>query len=306
MSWQSVVDLLSAVGGDRWARAFISLVLCVVGVRALRALVHAQVDDPDMRFRLSRAIGWGGALVAMLLVISAFSGSVSSVVASFGIVGAGVAFALQEVITSAAGRLALTSGRFYRVGDRVQLGGIKGDVIDIGLLRTTLMEVGDWVQGDLYTGRVVRVANSFVFKEPVFNYSGDFNFLWDEVRIPVTYGASHAEARAMLDRVLHEVVSEFVAPAALEWREMTSRYRVENARLDPSVTLVLTDNWMEFTLRFVVPFDRRRAVKDRLYTRVLEEVERSGKRVQLASATTAVVAVPPLEVRLTAPEPVSR
>lgn len=67
----------------------------------------------------------------------------------------------------------------------MQLGGIKGDVVDISILRTTLMEVGEWVKGDLYSGRTVRIANSFVFKEPVFNYSGDFPFLWDEVIVPV-------------------------------------------------------------------------------------------------------------------------
>ncbi|MBN1798381.1 MAG: mechanosensitive ion channel family protein [Spirochaetales bacterium] len=70
-----------------------------------------------------------------------------------------------------------------------QLGGIKGDVIDISILRTTLMEIGNWVDGDLYNGRVVRIANSFVFKEPVFNYSGDFPFLWDELTLPIRYGS---------------------------------------------------------------------------------------------------------------------
>lgn len=85
----------------------------------------------------------------------------------FGVLGAGVAFALQEVIASVAGWIAQSFGRLYDVGDRIQLGGIKGDVIDIGVLRTTLMECGGWVNGDQYNGRVVRVANSFIFKEPV-------------------------------------------------------------------------------------------------------------------------------------------
>jgi hypothetical protein len=84
-----------------------------------------------------------------------------------------------------AGWIAVSLGGFYKVGDRVELGGIRGDVVDIGFLRTTLFEVGEWVDGDLYNGRVVRVANSFIFKEPVVNYSGDFPFLWDELHVPV-------------------------------------------------------------------------------------------------------------------------
>ncbi|MEP7380653.1 MAG: mechanosensitive ion channel domain-containing protein [Gemmatimonadota bacterium] len=76
---------------------------------------------------------------------------------------------MQEVIASVAGWVALTFSCFYSPGDRVQLGGIKVDVIDVGVLRTTLMEIGEWVKGDHYTGRIVRIANSFVFTAPVFN-----------------------------------------------------------------------------------------------------------------------------------------
>lgn len=75
-------------------------------------------------------------------------------------------------------------------------------MIDISILCTTLMEVGEWVSADLYTGRIVRIANSSVFKEPVFNYSGDFPFLWDEITVPVKYGSDWTMARAMLRRVV--------------------------------------------------------------------------------------------------------
>ena len=110
---------------------------------------------------------------------------------ALGVAGAGIAFALQEVIASFAGWLAIMFGGFYKTGDRVQLGGIKGDVMDIGVLRTTIMETGQWVDGDLYNGRIVLITNSFVFKEPVFNYSGDFPFLWDEIKIPIQYGSNY-------------------------------------------------------------------------------------------------------------------
>jgi small-conductance mechanosensitive channel len=108
-----------------------------------------------------------------------YGGRLGGLTVTLGVAGAGIAFALQEVIASFAGWFAIALSGFFRTGDRVQLGGIRGDVIDIGVLRTTLMELGEWVSGDLYSGRVVRIANSFVFKEPVFNYSADFPFLWD-------------------------------------------------------------------------------------------------------------------------------
>ena len=86
------------------------------------------------------------------------------------------------------------------------LGGIKGDIIEIGILRTTLMEIGEWVVGDNYSGRIVRVANSFVFKEPVFNYSADFHFLWEELTLPVHYSSDIALAeKIMLEAINDEL-----------------------------------------------------------------------------------------------------
>lgn len=114
---------------------------------------------------------------------------------ALGVAGAGIAFALQEVITSVAGWIALSFGQFYTIGDRVQLGGIKGDVIDIGMLRTTIMEIGEQVKGDQYTGRIVRITNSFVCQGPVYNYSADFPFVWDEITVPIKYGGDHNLAR---------------------------------------------------------------------------------------------------------------
>jgi small-conductance mechanosensitive channel len=180
----------------------------------------------------------------------------------------------------------------------VQLGGIKGDVIDIGVLRTTLMECGEWVKGDLYTGRIVRIANSFVFKEPVFNYSADFGFLWDEITLPVKYGSDVGRARLILEAVTLEVVGDFAASAAQEWQRMLDKYRVEETPVAPVVTLVANDNWIEFTVRSTVHYKRRRVTKDRLFTRILEEIDKSHGQVSLASATFELVGLPPLDIRL--------
>ncbi len=133
----------------------------------------------------------------IIMVTIVFSDKLGGLTVALGVAGAGIAFALQEVIASVAGWLAILFAGFYKTGDRVQLGGIKGDVIDVNVLRTTLMETGQWVDGDLYNGRIVRIANSFVFKEPVFNYSGDFPFLWDEIKIPVQFGSNYDKARKL-------------------------------------------------------------------------------------------------------------
>jgi small-conductance mechanosensitive channel len=216
----------------------------------------------------------------------------------FGVVGAGVAFALQEVIASFAGWVAISLGQFYKPGDRVQLGGIMGDVIDVGVLRTTLMECGDRVKADLYNGRIVRIANSFVFKEPVFNYSGDFPFVWDEITVPVKYGSDRTLARDIFQRVVDEVVGEYIIPAKAEWNKMVHKYLIEEQRIEPAVTLIANDNWLEFTIRYVVDYKRRRGIKDQLFTQILDEIDKTEGRVALASTTFHLVETPVFNVRL--------
>lgn len=227
-----------------------------------------------------------------------FSDRLGQLTVVFGAIGAGVAFALQEVIASFAGWVAISLGQFYKPGDRVQLGGIMGDVIDISILRTTVMEIGAWVKADQYNGRIVRIANSFVFKEPVFNYSADFPFVWDEIMVPVKYGSDHHLAREILYRIADQVVGEYVPQAQAEWQQMVHKYLIENAQVEPSVVLVTTDNWMELTLRYVVDYKARRLKKDQLFTRILDEYSNTEGRVSFASATFHLVEAPIVNVRL--------
>ncbi|MBZ0186886.1 MAG: mechanosensitive ion channel, partial [Candidatus Obscuribacterales bacterium] len=150
----------------------------------------------------------------------------------------------------------------------------------------------------LYTGRIVRVANSFIFTEPMFNYSGDFPFIWDEITVPIKYGTDHQLADKLLKQIVEEVSQEYVADAQKHWSQIERKFLVENARTEPMVTLNLNDNWIEFTLRYVVEFKRRRLTKDALFRRILDEFDKTEGRVAIASATFHLVETPPIDVRV--------
>ena len=274
------------------------VVLIGILVRLLKRPLASHIADADARYRVRKFVTFGGYAAVVVLVAAVFSDRLGGLAVVLGVAGAGVAFALQEVITSVAGWLAVSFGGFYNVGDRIQLGGIKGDVIDIGILRTTVMEIGDWIGGDQYTGRVVRIANSFVFKEPVFNYSGDFPFLWDEIKIPVKYGSDYGLAREILEKVAAEVASPYVPGARTSWHKVVLKYRVEEARIEPMVMMTANDNWLEFYLRYVVDFKKRRTVKTELFERILDEFAATEGRVAVASTTLHVVDFPAVDVNV--------
>jgi small-conductance mechanosensitive channel len=264
--------------------------------RFARSAAGRYVRDGNKRYRIRKLASMLGYLGAIAVAVIVFRDKLGELALFLGVIGAGVAFALQEVIASVAGWMAVSFGRFYSTGDRIQLGGIVGDVIDIGILRTTLMECGEWVKSDLYNGRIVRVANSFVFKEPVYNYSADFPFLWDEIVVRVRYGSDWQYAKDAFGRVLNEVTADYVVQSRDAWDNAVRVYRLEEARIDPMVTLVMTDNWLEFTCRYVVDYRRRRLIKDQLYMRILDAVDRSNNRIRLASTTLEVVNLPRFDV----------
>ena len=275
--------------GGRFIELGIAVLAVWLLVRLVRGLLVSRVHDNNARYHARKVTTLVGYVLFVLLAVGIFSDRLGSLGVALGVAGAGIAFALQEVIASVAGWLAILFGSFYRTGDRVQLGGIKGDVIDIGVLRTTLMEMGEWVDSDLYNGRIVLVANSFVFKEPVFNYSADFPFLWDELKVPVQYGADPAEVRGILQAAADDLVGDYAREAAAKWKSVVQRYLIEDARTGPMVSLVCTDNWMQFTLRYVVDHKRRRGTKSDLFERILADFAKTEGRVKWASATFELV-----------------
>jgi len=276
--------------------------ICTLFVFLLMKVAHRSlgrlVQESSRRYAGRKLISFVAYLLIFILSIVIFRDALGNLAVIVGAATAGIAFALKEVIVSLAGWVALTFGDFYKVGDRVQLGGIKGDVIDIGFARTTLMELGEWVEGDLYTGRIVRVANSFIFTEPMFNYSGDFPYLWDEIKIPVKYGCDVGLTDRILQSIVNDVTADYANDAKETWSKVQMKYLVENARVEPMVTLILNDNWIEFTVRYPVDVKKRRATKDALFRRILSAVEETEGKVGLASATFQLVEAPVFQVNL--------
>lgn len=280
------------------ASIFIGIAFIWIIVKVVQKSLFSKIKDNDNRYRAKKFGSFIRYFLTILLITIVFSDKLGGLTAAFGLAGAGIAFALQEVIASFAGWLAIMFGGFYKSGDRVQLGGIKGDVMDIGVLRTTIMEIGQWVDGDLYNGRIVLIANSFVFKEPVFNYSGDFPFLWDEIKIPIQYGSNYEKAKEILLNIGKEVVGDISTQSKEKWIFLQNKYRLEDAQTEPMVSLIANDNWVEFTLRYVVNYKKRRSTKTALFTNILKQIEATNGEIKFASATFHLVEAPEIKVTL--------
>lgn len=281
--------------------AFIAIGFAVIWIiiKLIQRRLLVKIKDPVHRYSGKKFSNLVGYIFSILLLAFVFSDKLGGITVALGIAGAGIAFAMQEVIVSFAGWIAIMFGGFYKTGDRVQLGGIKGDVMDIGVIRTTIMETGNWVEGDLYNGRIVLIANSFVFKEPVFNYSGDFPFLWDEIKIPIQYGSDYELAKSIFEQTGKEVAGDLSQKSKEQWKLLQSKYRLEDAQTEPMVSLVANDNWVEFTLRYIVNYKKRRLTKTELFTQILKKIEATNGKIKFASATFQLVEPPEFKVKIT-------
>lgn len=277
---------------------FVGMAIIWMLIKAIQKNLFSKIKDNDNRYRAKKFSSFIGYFLTIILLTIIFSDKLGGLTVALGVAGAGIAFALQEVIASFAGWLAIMFGGFYKTGDRVQLGGIKGDVMDIGVLRTTIMETGQWVDGDLYNGRIVLIANSYVFKEPVFNYSGDFPFLWDEIKIPVQYGSDYELAKEIILNAGIEIAGNLSELSTEKWHSLQNKYRLEEAQTEPMISLVANDNWAEYTLRYVVDYKKRRFTKTALFTKILTQIEATNGTVKMASATFELVQAPDLNINI--------
>lgn len=289
---EKLLDFFKTAQGKNLMIAGVAIIVIYFIVSLIKRIIPRYISETETRYRARRFINFVGYLFVILAIFFVYGSQFTGLTVFLGVAGAGIAFALQEVIASIAGFLAINFTSFFKVGDRVLLGGIKGDVIDIGVLRTSLMEIGNWVDGDQYNGRIVLVANSFIFKEPVYNYSGDFPFLWDEIKVPIKTQGDFEYAREKFLEILIEVQGKYAEAAKKDWEKMTEKLMVEKAKVDPMVQMTFNENWITFTLRYVVDYKARRSTKDLISTKILKAIRTSEGRIEVASAAFEITAFP--------------
>src|SRR5882757_6340492 len=277
---------------EKCVAALFGILVIHATFRALEQTLPRRFGRADARYKVRKFLAFSGYLSILLFLALLFEDRLGRLSFAIGVIGAGVAVALQDVLASIAGAFSIGFSRLYAIGDRVQIGDTRGDVIDIGLLRTTLMETGNWVSRDLYNGRIVRIPNSTVLKGSVFNYSLGFRFIWDEIKVLLTTTSDCKLAREMMLRVAKEAIGEYLLEAQTSWKAISDNYRSANPPLQPTVALVVNNGSLEFTVSYVVDYTKRTAMQDQLFTKIVEEIANCKSQLQWALPVSTVLNQP--------------
>lgn len=294
--------------GRKLLLTLLFVLIALLLARIARFLTRRVAQSTRVRpalFWLQQAAHILIALFAAIGVVSIWFDDPTRLTTAAGLVTAGLAFALQRVVTAIAGYFVILRGKTFNVGDRIVMGGVRGDVIALGFMQTTVMEMGQpgpvqgadpamWVRGRQYTGRIVTITNAKIFDEPVYNYTREFPFLFEELSVPIRYDADRRRAEAILLETAASLSVPIKDLSAEAVAELKRRYFIGEPDLGPRVYFRMTDNWLEMTVRFIVRDREIRDLKNAMTRTILEQFEKAG--IVIASATFEVIGIPRIEV----------
>lgn len=272
------------------------VIVVVIIIQLLRRFLRKNIKHTTARYKSQKTIEFIGYVILVILSFSYFTGNIKDLTLAIGLFSAGIAFTLQELILSIAGSIYIYIVNVYKPGDRIEINGIKGDFIDVDSMYTTMMEIGQWVSSDNYSGRIVKLSNAFVFKGPIYNYSQDFPFIWDEFNLPIKYGSDVELAKSLIIDIASKALSEYTVNSRAQWKEVVNKYYIEDAQVEPTLAITLTDNWIQFNLRYIVDYKKRRFTKNELHDSIRKAFEATNGEVILASTTIELVKIPELKV----------
>ena len=284
-----------------WANDLYRKLILSALVLTIQFLIRRGVDQYILKrskeyststYAVRKVVRYVITILTLVILYVVWVDQMGDISIALGIFGAGLAFALQEVIGSFAGWLTIISGQPFSIGDRIETGGIQGDVIDIGILRTTIMEIGNWLVGDHNTGRIVTLSNAFIFKEPLFSYDVHLHYIWDEIQIPLPYGSDWKKAIEILRNtvIAHPEYQKLLPKARQQRAELRKQFAVKVTPLDPRVFVNLTDNWIALGLVYPVDTDLRRLFRSEICQQLLETFDNAG--IEIASETISIVDFP--------------
>jgi len=237
--------------------------------RAVLRIVDKRVEDPALRYRWSKASAYTAFVFGLLVVVQVWFTAIRSVGTFLGLLSAGLAIALKDLVADLAGWVFILWRRPFDLGDRIQLGDHAGDVVDTRIFAFTILEIGNWVEADQSTGRMIHLPNASVFTLPLANYTAGFPYLWNELPVLVTFESDWRKAKTLLERVALEETESVSHEAERALKQTTKRFLIHYRKLTPAVYTSVRDSGVQLTIRYLCRPRERRGTAQTLWERIL-------------------------------------
>jgi len=256
--------------------------------RVIHRLLHTYIDEVQVYHRYKKVTTYTLFFISFLLLILIWSKDFMSLTTFLGLVSAGIAIALKDLLTSIAAWLFIISRKPFMVGDRIQIGDLSGDVIDLRIFQFTIMEIGNWVDHDQSTGRIIHVPNHKVMTESLANYSAGFEHIWNEINVVITFESDWQLAKSMLTDIIMEHANHQTLQVDEKLKKASRKYMIYYKKLTPIVYMDVVDHGVQLTVRYLCKPKARRTTVDHIWTDILKTINKEDN-INLAYPTQRVV-----------------
>ena len=248
----------------------IILLLWILRVIVVR-IIWRVTEDVRSRYQGKRTTTYLTIVLFLILFAAVWIKEFKTIGTFLGLLSAGIAIALKDPLTNIVGWLFILARKPFKVGDRIQIERIAGDVIDIHIFRFTILEIGNWVDADQTTGRVIHVPNGKVFIESLANYHTGFNYIWNEIPVLITFESNWEKAKDILLSIVNQHAERISAEMERELKEASKKFMIHYKILTPIVYTSVKDYGVELTMRYLVKPRNRRGSVQTMWEEILQQ-----------------------------------
>ena len=245
------------------------LLLWTIRIISVR-LINKNIDKTATQYKWRKNLGYIFSILSILVIGSIWSEAFKSLSTFLGLLTAGLAIALRDPVSDVAGWIFILWRKPFDIGDRIQVGEVKGDVIDQRIFKFTILEIGNWVHADQSTGRIIHLSNHTVFNNHIANYTSDFSFIWNELPVLVTFESNWHKAKKLLQEIADNHLGDFVTEAEEQVHNASKSYLIHFRYLTPTVYTDVKDSGINLTIRHLSNPRARRSTAQLIWEDILD------------------------------------
>ena len=267
---ENYFGLLPEVQTKIFESLFVILVIVIIQ-RLVKKFLLGKISDIKIRYQWQKISLYIAVFLIIIFLINTWLNIFGSVATFLGLISAGIAIALKDPLVNMVAWLFILIRQPFKVGDRIQIGDIAGDVIDIRLFQFSLNEIGNWVDADQSTGRIIHIPNGIVFTQPQSNYTAGFQYIWHEIPVLLTFESNWKKAKTILTDVVNHHGVQLSHEAEKQIKEAAKRFLIFYNKLTPIVYTTVKDSGVLLTLRYMCNPRERRSIEEKIWEDILDK-----------------------------------
>ncbi len=269
-----LIEKYFGVAPNLQTKLFSTFIILFIGWLLQRLIIRLLIDkfdDIKIRYQWKKIIKYIVVTFTIILLIRTWFGAFDSIGTYFGLLSAGLAIAFQDLLVNLAGWVFILIRKPFSVGDRIEVNGVIGDVIDVRIFQFSVIEIGNWVDADQSTGRIIHIPNGTVFKTHQANYTAGFEYIWHEIPVLVTFESDWKKAKKILFEVINKHAVNLDKEAERQIKEAAKKFLIFYKTLTPTVYTTVKDSGILLTIRFLSHVRKRRATEELIWEDILEK-----------------------------------